>query len=318
MSATLTATEILQDTLEAFKIQFPMLTGPDGFGTDLSPKLAVKDQTIMAHIAQVPSTATYDATTGFKNGAQNAKDLLVDVPVVMDTLTHCPVKIAYLDAISTFVNKYQKAISAVAYALGKSVVDSVLTKAALAANLTYSKTETVANTSRDTLSSLTALLNAHGAMPQGRYGIVNSNVFNALDADSRIASDLFHGERRNGDAYGFIQNVAGFKNIWEYPSLPTTANLTGIFADQRAIVVASRVPDMSQAVASQFGVPQIASFEVVSDPESGLSMLGIKWQEAGTFDIYMTMAVLFGSAVGAQGGSAGTIADKAGYRLISS
>ena len=47
-------------------------------------------------------------------------------------------------------------------------------------------------------------------------------------------------------------------------------------------------------------------------------MLGIKWQEAGTFDIYMTMAVLFGSAVGAQGGSAGTIADKAGYRLISS
>lgn len=311
MSATLTATEILQDTLEAFKIQFPMLTGDAGFSTDLSPKLAVKDQQIIAHVAQVPSTATYDATLGYKGGAQNAKDLLVDIPVTMDTLTHVPVKIAYLDAISTYVNKYQQAISAVGYALGKSVVDTVLAKV-VAANITHSVTETIANTSRDTLSKATLQLNAQGALPQGRYGIVNSDFFNALDSDSRIASDLFHGERRNGDAYGFIQNVAGFKNIWEYPSLPSTGNMSAFFADRRAVVVASRVPDMSQSVAAQFGVPQIASFETVSDAESGLTLLGIKWQEPATFDIYMTVAILFGSAVGAQGGSANAKTDKAG------
>jgi hypothetical protein len=311
MSATLTATEILQDTLEAFKIQFPMLTGNDGFSTDLSPKLAVKDQQIIAHVTQVPSTATYDGTTGFKNGAQNAKDLLVDIPVTMDQLTHVPVKIAYLDAISTYVNKYQQAINAVGYALGKAVVDHALTKV-VAANFTHSVTETIANTSRDTLSKATKQLNAQGALPQGRFGIVNSDFFNALDADSRIASDLYHGERRNGDAYGYIQNVAGFKSIWEYPSLPTTAYMTAFFADKRGVVVASRVPDMSQAVASQFGVPQIASFETVTDADSGLSLLGIKWQEPATFDIYMTVAILYGAVAGANGGSANTITDKAG------
>ena len=317
MSATLTATEILMDTLEAFKIQFPMLTSPDGFATDFSPKLAVKDQQLIAHVAQVPSTATYDGTTGFANGAQNAKDLLVDVPVTMDTLTHVPVKIAYLDAISTYVNKYQQAISAVGYALGKSVVDAVLAKVVLA-NITHTVTETIANTSRDTLSKITKQLNAQGALPTGRYGIINSDFFNSLDSDARIASDLFHGERRNGDAYGFIQNVAGVKNIWEYPSLPTTSNMTAFFGDKRAVCVASRVPDMSQTVASEFGVPQIAAFETVTDKESGLSLLGIKWQQPGTFDIYMTVAILFGSAVGAQAAGANAKTDKAGVIVISS
>lgn len=315
MSATLTATEILQDTLEAFKIQFPMLSGNDGFATDLSPKLAVKGQTVLAHVAQVPSTATYDATTGFKNGATNAKDLLVDVPVVLNQLTHVPVKIAYLDAISTYVNKYQQAIQAVGYALGKAVVDYALSKVVVA-NFTHTITATIANTSRDTLSAATKQLNAQGALPQGRFGIVNSDFFNALDADSRIASDLFHGERRNGDAYGFIQNVAGFKNIWEYPSLPSTSNMSAFFADKRGVCVVSRVPDMSQAVASEFGVPQIAGFETVTDPESGLSFLGIKWQEPGTFDIYMTIALLYDAVAGAQAGSANAITDKAGVICV--
>jgi hypothetical protein len=205
-------------------------------------------------------------------------------------------------------------VNAVGYALGKSVVDTVLAKV-VAANITHSVTETIANTSRDTLAKATKQLNAQGALPQGRFGIVNSDFFNALDADSRIASDLFHGERRNGDAYGYIQNVSGFKSIWEYPSLPSTGNISAFFADKRAVVVASRVPDMSQTVASQFGVPQIAAFETVSDADSGLTLLGIKWQKPGTFDIYMTVAILFGSAVGAQGGSANTITDKAGVLI---
>lgn len=309
MSATLTPTEILLDTLEAIKVQFPMLKR---FSTDFKSMTAVKDQQVYAHIQQVPSVQNYDGSTGFKANATNAKDLMVDIPIKMDQLRHVPVKIAYLDAISTAVDKYKAAIANVAYALGKDIVDYALSKAVLA-NFSTQVVQAASGFNRDTLSTITGTMNKNGAAPNGRFGIVNSDVFNALDSDQRIASSLFHGERRAGDAYGVLRDVAGFMEIHEYPSLPVNSiALNGFFGDPRAICIASRVPDMSQAVAGEFGIPQIASFQVETDPDTGLSMLGILWQEPGTFDLYMTMALLYGAVAGSQGGSVGAKADYAG------
>lgn len=84
------------------------------------------------------------------------------------------------------------------------------------------------------------------------------------------------------------------------------------------ITVSSEIQkaDSTEAdTASQSGVPKIASFEVVTDPDSGLSLLCIKWMKAGTFDIYMTMTLLYGCSAGKQTGAAGTKTDYAGHRV---
>jgi hypothetical protein len=54
----------------------------------------------------------------------------------------------------------------------------------------------------------------------------------------------------------------------------------------------------------------------MSDPETGFTLLAINWQSPGTFDLNLTLAAVWGSAVGKQGGSADAITDKAALRFV--
>ncbi len=312
LRATLTASEILQDTLDAFKVQFPMLKA---FTTDFSSERAVKDQSVIAHIATLPSVQDYDATDGFEANAAESSDLLTDVAVTMDRLKHVPVRIKYLTAIASQKDLYRKQIYNQAFVLGKSVVDYALSLV-VAANFSEETIATIANTDKSTLDAVAKAMNARGCPPVGRFGIVNGDFYNALEGDSRIASGDYYGQRRSSNAYGALRNVAGFENIWEYPDLPAGVdNLSGFFAEPRSIVIASRLPDV-QSSAEALGVPSIASFETVTDPDSGLSLLGICWQKQGTFDVWMTIALLYGAKAGSQGGGAGVKCDYAGHRVV--
>ena len=261
--ATLTTTEILTDTLDAFKLQFPML---GNFTSDMSSGSAVKGQTIMAHIANLPTASTYDATTG--------------------------------------------------YALGKSIVDFALGKV-LAANFTNAVNESVVgDVDRETLGAIRKEMNLNGAAPSGRFGIVNGDAFESLDTDPRIASADYHGQQIEGNSLGQLNNVSGFEAIYEYPTLAANGELlAGVFLDPRGIAIATRLPDHNIDYANDLGIPRAGKFEVVEDPDSGLALLGISWEQPGTFDQFLTVTVLHGAAAGAQGGSAGAITDKAGVRL---
>lgn len=311
MAATLTATEIIADTIEAFKKQLPMLSA---MGIEYSATPKAKGQQVLAHIELLGTASTYDPTTGYANGATDAKNLLADVPITLNQHSHVPAKVDYLDAIATAVNKYQRAVANLGYVLGKTVVDYALSKI-VAANFSQSSTEAEGDTDRDTLSVITSRLNAKGAALSGRFGLVNSNVANSLDGDVRIASKLFYGQEREENPYIHIRNIVGFANIWEYPDLPTTANLTGFFGDRRAIIGATAPPDHSSDVAKTLGIPQQGVMTLVSDPDTKLTFLGIGWQTPGTFNNLLTMALLYDFVAGSQGGSAGDKTDYAGHIL---
>jgi hypothetical protein len=47
-----------------------------------------------------------------------------------------------------------------------------------------------------------------------------------------------------------------------------------------------------------------------------LSLLGIQWQKQGTFDVWLTVALLFGTSVGTRGGAADSGTDKSGVKLV--
>lgn len=311
--ATLTTSEILQLTLDAIRVQCPALSL---FSTDFSSQSAKKGETIYAHISTLPAVQSYDATTGFKANAAEASTLLTDVPVTLDQFKHVPVKVDFLDQISSRKDLLTPTINNAAYVLGKSIVDFALGKI-VAANFTRKTVETIANTTKATLDAVTLQLNTQGAMPMGRAGLVNSPFFNALESDARIASGDYYGQRRAGNGYGKLTNVSGFENVLEYPDMPANSeNLTGFFFDKRAVAVASRMPTDVQTVAAKYGIPQVMKFEAVSDPDSGLTLLGVFWQEQGSGDLYFSPAVLYGASAGARGGAADSSTDKSGHRVV--
>ena len=94
---TLTPSLILQKTLEAYTVIFPFM---GKFGTDFSAEAPLSlNQTVTAHIRIKPTKSSYDATTGYANGATESRDLLIDMPILVDRHEHVPVKLSHLSAI---------------------------------------------------------------------------------------------------------------------------------------------------------------------------------------------------------------------------
>lgn len=318
MALTLSTTQILDLVMDAFKVRIPFLV--KAFATDFSAEKAKLNQTVNARVLSLPSVQSYDATTGYKANAAESKSLLDDVPVVIDQHKHVPIKLDFLDAASTVkqINLLAEATMNCGYVLAKSIVDYCLALL-LSTNFSQSSTFTAANSDLDMLANVRADLNAIGADPMGRFGIVNSEVMTTLDSDSRIASGDYHAQRISDQAYGHLRAIQGFQNIWEYPDMPANSeNLSSFFGTRESILVATRVPKDTEEIARAAGIPQIASFETMTDEETGLTLLGIKWVEAGTFDVYCTVAVMYGAVAGSQGGSTGDLLDYAGHRVVTS
>lgn len=316
MALTLSTTQILDLVMDAFKVRLPFLVS--AFATDFSSESAKLNQTVNARIASLPSVQSYDASTGYKANAAESKSLLDDVPVTIDQHKHVPIKLDFLDAASTVnqINLLEEATANCGYVLAKSMADYCLAQV-LAANFSESSVYSTANSDLDMLANVRTDLNAVGANTVGRFGIVNSDVMTTLTGDSRIASGDYHGQRINGEALGHLQGIQGFANIWEYPDMPANAeNLTSFFGSRESILLATRVPSDTNEIARAAGIPQIANFETMTDEDTGLSLLGIKWIEQGTFDVYCTVSVMYGAAAGMQGGSAGDKADYAGHRVV--
>lgn len=309
---TLTTAEITADVFDAFKKMVPAI---NFFATDLSSDTAKFGQQIIAHVAATPSATDHDQNVGFFNSPSSAKDLLTDVPVTIDAWKDVNLKFAANDLVTDRVPKYVETVQNAAWALGKAMIDSVLAKV-LAANISYNSVCTNANATYGKLRAFSAALNSQGAgIP--RFGLVSSGFMSGLLADTMIASGDYFNQRQEASALALLQNIAGFNSVMEYSDFPANGqNLTGFFFDRRAVVVASRLPNDSIALAQQRGVPVPLRVETQTDAETGLSVLAIERLNTSTLDIELTYSVMFGSAVGKQGGSAGTIMDKAGHRVV--
>lgn len=313
MAATLSTAEIITDVLEAFKTRFPMIRN---FSTDFSRDQVKFNQQVIARIQSLPTVQDYDATNGYEANAAEANNLVADVPVTIDRHKHVPIKVDYIDQISTNRSLYDEAIGNMAFSLGKEAFDHAM-GLVVAANFSQSSTFSVANSDKDMLDDVTKDLNVIGANPVGRFGIVNSDVFNTLDADARIASGDYYGQRREANGYGVINRTAGFDTIYEYPDMPANSeNLSAFFGTREAFVMASRLPRDVFEIANRLGIPSVANAETVTDAETGLSLMGITWQKQGTFDIYTTLVWMYGINAGNDGGSTGVKTDYAGHRVV--
>lgn len=214
MSTTLTVAEITLDLLKSFVQWIP---GLQSMGTDFRASALKLDQTYTAHITTIPSVE--DVSTTYAVTGQNARDLLVDVPVLVDKRQGSRLKWRHLDFLKDQQSKYQEAIGNAGYALARSFIQDVASKM-LSRNFSQSSTVAEADSDVDMLISVTGAMNLVGASPMGRTFLVNTPVANALSADSRITSKDFLGQTPDGSSMRAFRNCYGFQNVLEWPELP--------------------------------------------------------------------------------------------------
>lgn len=229
MGPTLTSPQVLLDVIQSFRKRVPAL---NRMGLDWRATPLKLNQQYIAHIAGIPSTSTYDTSTGYANGATSARGLLADVPVTVDTQPTCPLKWLHLDQIKDVKQKYDEVIGNAGYAIAKGFVDAIL---AQVNTRNFSKVQTIAaaDFDYDALMTLSGVGNTQGMMNNGRTLFVSTTVANYLFADSRIISKDFAGQIVGGEGYRRALNVGGFAEILEYPDLPSNNGtaLTGVTAE---------------------------------------------------------------------------------------
>jgi hypothetical protein len=396
-STTLQVAEIVADVFEAFRKILPALKY---FSTDFSSAQAKFNQQIIAHVAQLPVVTTHDQVNGYFQTPQNARSLLTDVKLTMDTWKDVIMKFQNVDLVTDRTYKYQSIIKGAAFQLGKAVLDSILAKVN-STNISNQLTCAAANATAAKLRLFTAQLNAQGAGPM-RYGLVNGPFMTGLQTDTSIISGFYFNQRQTDTPYEELVKIAGFQAVSEYTDFPSNTtggavytvvfgtgiftstahglvlgdrvrvtntggavptglaintnyfviaanltantfslsatsggaavvmsdngsgvnsfnrwdNLNAFFFEDRAVVLASRLPADSIEFAQSRGVPTPVKVEVATDSETGLSVLAIERLNTGTLDLELCFSVMFGSAVGRQAGSPGDVMDNAGLRIV--
>ncbi len=319
-SNTLSVNELATDVLDSYKVQFPVI---GNFAYDFSSDSARRGQTITARVLSgVASASDYDASNGYEGATTDVGTLTNDLDITLDQHKYVSISMDYLDMISTQRDLYGEVASTMANTLGKGLMEAVW-NGLVADNFSKSvvKDGTTAGQEHnlDMLHAVRAEMNTNGTAVAGRYGIVNSSVMTQLLTDTRIASGDFYGQLSGANGIGILRNIAGFEAIYEYPAGDANGeNLVGFFGDRSAINIASRVPSDFQAQASRANAPAIASNSIVQDADTGLPMMALSYQKAGTFDIVATLTHIYGLRFGkgGSGGSAGDLTDLGGVRLV--
>lgn len=307
---TLSVPELLQTVLASFKTQFMDLVGCT---TDFDSSTATLNSTVTGHISHLPTVGNYDAVLGWAGGAANAEDLLEDVPIVLSKLKHVPVQIKLLTKLGS-KQDLRPNPDDIAFTLVKYVTDDIIGQALT--NISNHTVIGVGGMWLDAFEGLRSECNTQ-KLGQPRYCILNTALAGALNADDRTLDARYYGgAQKEQEAEGLRRwaDLAGFKRVWEYPDFPN-GSYGGLGFDQRLACLSVRaISDKKFNAAKMLGIQEIMAFDQVSD-DSGLSLTGVSWQQPGTGDVFVSIAILYGLFVGTNGGAALSGTDLAGLLI---
>jgi hypothetical protein len=298
MPATLTPTIILQRVIQQVRVEAPMLSYFAGGFTNQRVRLG---QTAIAHIVSSPTPEVIDVSDPASDrnlmGGDDTKDLLSDVQITLDKEVRVTLSLTRVNALQDNKQALSEIFSNAAAAVAKGIVDNILSKVT-AANFTNVTTETAVNTDIDTLAAIRAAMNGRGVGKQ-RFGLINSDVANALGTDTRIGSNDYEGQRLGGDPYARFQNIQGCREIAEYPDFPgNSQNLSGFFFEKSGIQYVTTIPDDSGKTAEDLGIPKVLKYDQVRDPATGLTLQSVMGMDQNTEEIFMVIRLLVGSKLG--------------------
>ena len=290
---TLSPDVISLDVLQFLKKRFPLLTQ---ISTDFSQETVRLNTRIISRVVTPPAVASYTQAAGYVETAAAT----VDVPVQINNFRYVSLSFHDDEMSSTPRNLVAEQVEAAAYSLGKDAFDK-LCALMIGANFTSHVVQTVANLTRDDLTSVRLKLQQAGAAVP-RFGLVDSTGFASLLNDPTIISRFYvQVEDASVDMVaGRLRGIGGFETVDEYADLTTDApNTLGFFGAKPALVMAARVP--SDPAAFVADIPVNAIIKNVTDPDTGLTVQYRYHYDVkmGRLDLILTW--IFGVAVGVAG-----------------
>lgn len=288
---TLASSVILQRALE---LTFTMRPELSAISLDLSDRRCKLNQSIISRIHTIPAVQDFPGTT------EDAAD--IDVPVVLNQCKEVRRTITAVQIAATERNLIDEAAMPFAQAISNYIVDQVATNWTIA-NFTVGGTAyktVVASGSEDfaTITGMRKTLNQRGVPMGQRFGVVNSTVYANLLEDPQVArfEKVIIDNDEDPVQTGTIGRVAGFNNIFEYPSMSSTGNMSGFWGSKDSVVIASGLLTDPREVLANAPFP--GNIDVITDPATGFSVMAVEYIDPTNLSANIYMCWLMGTALG--------------------
>lgn len=284
---TLAPELITQRSLTLLKLSFPWLSK---VSTSFTAEAAAFDQEVNARLVSVPTVGHYSTTLGYVSTGATA----TDVPVKISNHDYVQIEFNANELASTGRNLFQEQVDGMHYAIGKTFVDGLLALITVA-NFANESIEAVADTDRDTMDTLATALSTRGVPEFNRIGLLKSAVFRKLGKDSSIVNLAAMGQRPEIITQGVLPPISGIQP-YELFNLPTDENLIGFACTPDALALATRLPnDYTQAMP---GVPSTAAVSTVTNPDTGISLMMVRYIDHQLGKAVTRFAFMWGVAKG--------------------
>jgi len=279
---TTNANVIAQRALEILVADYSFLKNSV---SDFSSEAAKYGASIYTHRISATTAQDYSQANGYVATATTQ----TDVQITLNKFKHVTYSVDDQERTSSNINLIERFAGAAAHALGLQMVGDLL---ALVTSSTFTSALTVASSAFSYRSVVSAgiTLNNNNAPVNGRYAVLNPSFYGALLNDTTVVAN----PQITGDLVrtAGIGNVAGF-NISAYSAIPSNSiTLGGFFAQQEALLIAARVPEVPT------GVPIPGEISVVTEPRTGLSVQVREAYSVQTGQLSRTYALIYGVKAG--------------------
>lgn len=285
---TTTPVLIVQRALELVFTKRPLLRMVSLNLSDPNGERTAKfNQQVTSRILNIP------AVNNFGTGAVDTA--YTDVPVTIDQFKEVHLAFTPQEYNGTSRNLIEEAAEPVATAIANHLVDTLAARW-IAANFANSTTVASGWTYTNTILPLRNALVGRGVPGDSFFFACSSAVYGALLADTTVVAAL--NNPSNGDAIrtGMLPQVGGLMPM-EYPGIPNTGNMVGFAGSRDSTVVANRIPSNPTEIMP--GVQYPGTFDVVTDPGSGFSVVLNKFIGQSDLKVNYRVLVMYGTAKGA-------------------
>lgn len=291
MANTLTninGTIIAQNAFEAFKAG---LVGTQAFSTSFDAEGGQKGSSVYVPVVTAKSAGA------FSSSYESGNSTITGTQVSLDQHYHCAFHITDVEAGKTPVDAFSALARESAYAMGLNIFQAAVAKfvAATFGDVEGTSKLTVAAASFDVrdVATLVKLLDKRNARgPKSLIvdldyaaALVSDSV--VLDASSRGGSDV----QQDGWFNLPLLGVRAYKTN-ALPTAVTSENTSGILCVPSAIALAVRPVYPQSDDAQRAGL----MFEVVTEPETGLTIGYRQWYNTATGTLWGTFEGLYGAA----------------------
>jgi hypothetical protein len=289
---------VVQRSLDFLKLTFPVLTR---ISTDFSAESAKFNQTIQTRIRGALTIQNFNPAVGY----QDQDATTTDVPVVINQHQYVQVSFGVNEVASTMRGLFDEQEQPMHYALGKAICDQMYALIT-AGNYTNATTQALVGFGRNTVVDIGAALAQRGVAGPNMSILLNAAYYGGLSKDSVLVNLATYQPQESSLIKGrTLPPIADLMPI-EAINLPGTGNLTGFALRPDAMAIATRVPnDYVQALP---GVPSTARLQVVTNPDTGISVLLTLYVDHNFGAARGRIAIMYGVAKGQPG---------SGQRIIS-